>query len=136
MIATDTKKERQCIGSPNRHHLNPSITPTIGLREYNILHLSVTTILLKPTGLTYKPNCTMNGMIYLKSRYFTFTAVRYNPIPNAQVKASKMNSGKKIICQEGMNPYQINMADMIINDMPRSTRLVITELAGIIIRGK
>ena len=124
------------MGSPSRHHLKPSITPTIGLSEYNILHLSVTTTLLKPTGLTYKPNCTINGMIYLKSRYFTFTAVRYKPIPNAQVKASKTNNGKKMICQDGNTPYQMNIAVMITNDMARSTRLVITELAGMIILGK
>jgi len=124
------------MGSPSRHQRNPSITPTIGFREYNIRHLSLITKLLKPTGLTYKPNCTIKGMIYLKSRYLTFTAVRYKPIPNAQVKANKINRGKNIICQEGMKPYQANNKSMMQNDIPRSTKLVITELAGMIILGK
>ena len=91
------------MGSPNKHHRNPSIIPTIGFRAYQIFHLSGTTELLKPTGVIYKPNCTIKGIIYLKSRYFTLTAVRYKPIPNEHKKANKINKGRNIICQEGTN---------------------------------
>ena len=41
----------------------PSMTETIGLREYSNRHCSGTMLLLKPTGDIYKPNCTKNGTI-------------------------------------------------------------------------
>jgi hypothetical protein len=41
---------------PKMDHLNPSITHTIGFKEYIILHSSGITLLEKPTGDTYKPN--------------------------------------------------------------------------------
>ena len=62
------------LSPPKIDHRKPSIIPTIGLIEYNNLHLSGTTLLLKPTGEIYNPNCTTNGTMYLKSRYFTFKA--------------------------------------------------------------
>ena len=47
---------------PSRHQRKPSITPTIGLSEYIRRHWSGTIAELNPTGDTYKPNCTINGM--------------------------------------------------------------------------
>ena len=98
---TEKINERQFIGSPKIHHLKPSITPTIGFKAYNDFHFSPMTELLKPTGVMYNPNCMMKGMMYRKSRYLTFTAVRYNPTPKAHINASKIKMGKKTICQEG-----------------------------------
>ena len=136
VMATEKINNSQCIGSPNRHHLKPSITPTMGFKENRSLYFSSTSVLLKPTGEMYRPNCIIKGMIYLKSRYFTFTAVRYRPTPNAHTKANSINKGRKIICQEGMNWYHTHIAIIMMKDIPRSTRLVITELAGMIILGK
>jgi len=136
VMATDTKKDCQFIGSPRMHHLKPSITPTIGFKEYQILHFSAMALLLKPIGVMNKPNWMINGMIYLKSRYFTFTAVRYKPTPKAQKNANNMNRGKKIICQEGTNLNQMNITKRMIKDIAKSTRLVITDHVGIIILGK
>ena len=94
---TEKIKVFQFIASPNIHHRNPSITPTIGFIEYNNFHFSEIKLLLNPTGVMYNPNCMINGMMYLKSRYFTFTAVKYNPTPNAQTNARNINTGKKTI---------------------------------------
>jgi len=57
-------------------------------------------------------------------------------MPNAQVNASNTKTGKNIICQEGVYPYHRNISSMIIKEIPRSTRLVITELAGMMSLGK
>jgi hypothetical protein len=84
-----------------RHQRNPSITPTIGFNEYNSRHFSGTISELNPTGLRYKPNCTMNGIMYLKSRYFTFSAVIKRPAPILAIKANKRKNGRKTICQDG-----------------------------------
>ena len=73
---------------------NPSITPTIGLIEYNNLHFSGILLLLKPTGDMYIPNCTTNGTMYLKSRYLTFRAATYNPAPMADKNANPRNKGR------------------------------------------
>src|SRR5262249_40336068 len=48
---------------PRMHQRKPSMTPTTGLRLYQNPHCSDTTAVEKPTGDTYSPNCTMNGMI-------------------------------------------------------------------------
>src|SRR5262249_30646151 len=47
---------------PSRHQRNPSMTATIGLREYSRRHCSGMMLELKPTGDTYRPSCTMNGI--------------------------------------------------------------------------
>src|SRR5438128_1657291 len=136
MMTNEDINESMCIGLPRIHHLKPSTIPTIGFNINHNLHFSGTTLLSNPTGVIYNPNCTMNGIMYLKSRYLTFTAVRYNPIPIEQRNAIKIKNGKRIICHEGMNRNQMNMPVIITKDIPRSTRLVITELAGMIILGK
>lgn len=122
--------------SPSILHLNPSMTPTIGLSAYNSRHFSGITELLNPTGETYSPNCTINGMIYRKSLYFTFSAVMYKLIPNEARKARIIKNGKNKICQDGTNRYQRNKTSINAKDIPKSTRLTITELAGMISRGK
>ena len=78
----------------------------------------------------------INGMIYLKSRYLTFTAVRYKPTPKAHKNASTIKMGRKIICHQGIYLNQANIPNNMINEIAKSTRLVITELAGMIILGK
>src|SRR6185369_4130058 len=89
----DTRNPGQYISSsPKMHQRKPSIMPTIGLIEYSILHSLGMMVLLNPTGDTYKPNCTMNGIMYLKSRYFTLSAVIYKLIPNEAKKAKIVNN--------------------------------------------
>ena len=65
MRITNPEKMNDCqfIGSPKIHHLNPSITPTIGFKAYKNFHFSPMTELLKPTGVMYNPNCMMKGMM-------------------------------------------------------------------------
>ncbi len=75
-------------------------------------------------------------MMYLKSLYLTLRAVKYKPVPNAAKKASTINKGRKIICHEGRYWYQIIISNSKANEIPKSTKLVITELAGMIMRGK
>src|SRR5665647_229142 len=87
---------------PKIHQRNPSIIPTIGFIEYNSLHFSGTTLLLKPTGDTYNPNCTTKGTMYLKSRYLTFNAAIYKPAPRAVRMANIRNRGRKRIGHEGV----------------------------------
>ncbi len=52
------------------------------------------------------------------------------------MKASKTKIGRKIMCHDGKNPYHKNMSNKRQKEIPRSTRLVMTELAGMIILGK
>lgn len=57
ITATDIKNPGQYIFSdPKIHHLNPSITATIGLSEYTKRHLSGIMELLNPTGEMNNPN--------------------------------------------------------------------------------
>jgi len=86
---------------PSMHQRKPSITPTIGFNEYNNLNLSDMLLLLKPTGEIYIPNCTTNGIIYLKSRYLTLSAATYSPAPIEVRNAKRRNKGRKTICQGG-----------------------------------
>ena len=89
------------LSLPRIHHLNPSIMPTKGFKEYNNLHFSGITLLLKPTGEIYIPSCTMNGTTCLKSRYFTFIVVSHNPTPKEAKKASNINIGRIKIFHDG-----------------------------------
>jgi len=52
------------LSPPRIHHLKPSITPTMGFKEYKSRHFSGITLLLKPTGEIYKPSWTMKGTMY------------------------------------------------------------------------
>ena len=124
------------LSPPNIDHLKPSITPTIGFNEYIKRHFSGITALLKPTGEIYKPNCTIKGIMYLKSRYFTLSAVIKSPKPIDVIKANSKNNGRYKICQLGVNWYQTIKPINIINDIKKSTKLTIIELAGIISLGK
>src|SRR5208337_3066674 len=63
-------------------------------------------------------------------------AVIHNPGPAAAKKANTMNSGKVKICQFGQKRYQTIMPAKIRSEIRKSTKLVMTELAGTIIRGK
>ena len=91
---------------------------------------------VNPTGETYKPNCTRNGTTCLKSRYFTFNAVSHKPTPKLAKNAIIINRGRKIKFIEGTVPYQIISKNMRPSEIKKSTRLVITEAAGMIILGK
>lgn len=48
-----------------------------------------------------KSNWIINGIMYLKSLYFTLSAVINNPAPKAMTKASIIKNGKNKICQPG-----------------------------------
>jgi len=58
----DTKMDKMNPGGyifvlpPKIAQRKPSITPTIGFKEYNKRHLSGIVSLLNPTGEMYKPN--------------------------------------------------------------------------------
>src|SRR5204863_3622973 len=56
-----TTRQSSAASPRRRHQRKPSITPTMGFKEYNKRHFSGTMPLLKPTGETYNPNCTMKG---------------------------------------------------------------------------
>src|SRR5271165_4658041 len=101
--AIEIKRPGQKSGaSPfSNAHRKPSITPTMGFREYKSRHCSGTTELLKPTGEMYSPNCTMNGTMKRKSRYSTVNVHSHNPAPMATPNASAMKSGKDRIRQSG-----------------------------------
>src|SRR5262249_37367092 len=91
---------------------------------------------LNPTGDTYSPNCTMNGMTYRKSRYFTLSAVIHAPPPRLAMNAMPANTGNSKICQPGMNWYQTINPTRIAKLMRKSTKATITAAIGTINRGK
>lgn len=78
----------------------------------------------------------MNGTMYRKSRYFTFSAASQNPKPKDASNARNRKNGKVTIRQSGINWYQIIKTARITKEIRKSTKLTITALAGIIIRGK
>src|SRR5437867_12176632 len=84
----------------------------------------------------YKPNWTKNGTTYRKSRYFTFNAASHKPGPMAAANAISVNSGRAIIRQSGTNRYHTSSRARKPPAIKKSTRLVITALAGTTRRGK
>ncbi len=73
----------------------------MGLREYNKRYFSGIILLLNPTGEIYSPNWTINGTIYLKSRYLTFNEVINRPNPKAVRKVTIRNPNTNINFQVG-----------------------------------
>ena len=121
---------------PKIAHLKPSIAPTIGFIEYNNLHLSGTTEELYPTGETYNPNWTTNGITYRKSRYLAFSEAIHSPGPRHAKKAIMTKIGKVNNCQLGINPNQTYRPNNKINETIKSARETTTEAVGIINLGK
>src|SRR5262245_16496761 len=138
ITVSETRKPGQYIRvAPfSSDHRNPSIVPTIGLIEYSSRHRSGTTSLVNPTGEIYRPNCTMNGTMNQKSRYRTINAEIHKPIPNEAANAIIANSGASSASRPGGNRYQISNSASRPHEIRRSTKLVITLLAGIVTRGK
>jgi hypothetical protein len=77
-----------------------------------------------------------NGIIYRKSRYFTFNAAISRAGPKLAKSANAMKAGKKIMCQFGRNAYQTIRSIKIIKFVAKSMRATRAVAAGIIIRGK
>ena len=118
------------------HHLNPSMIPTTGFNEYKILHSLGITSLLNPTGEMYKPNCTMKGITYRKSRYLTFKAVIQRLGPRLAKKANNTNRGSNPIRHVGTNWYQIIMSIRIEKLIRKSTKVTTIVAVGTINLGK
>src|SRR5437867_9707260 len=78
----------------------------------------------------------MNGTIYRKSRYFTFSEVKYKPVPILVKKVNKINNGKKTIFQFGTYLNHTNNTHNSAREIRKSIQLVITEAVGMINRGK
>ena len=110
--------------------------PTTGFSEYKILHSRGITSLLNPTGEIYKPNCTMKGITYRKSRYLTFSAVIQRLGPKLAKKANSTNNGNNPIRQVGMNWYQTIIKTSIEKLMRKSTSVTTIVAVGTINRGK
>jgi hypothetical protein len=72
----------------------------------------------------------------LKSLYFTFNAVSQIPTPKLDKKASIINKGRNTRFTDGIDPNHIRRTNIKTNEIRKSTRLVITDEAGMIIRGK
>src|SRR5271165_3632345 len=74
--AIEIKRPGQKSGaSPfSNAHRKPSITPTMGFREYKSRHCSGTTELLKPTGEIYTRNFRRTGTMKRRSQFFTVKA--------------------------------------------------------------
>src|SRR5438270_2480540 len=94
------------------------------------------TALEKPTGDTYIPNCTTNGMMKRKSRYLTLRAVMYRAGPRLDNTASTMKSGRKRILKSGRKRNHSIMAKSRISAIPNSTSAATLEALGTIKRGK
>jgi hypothetical protein len=62
--------------------------------------------------------------------------VIYKPIPKDVRKAKTIKMGKASRLIGGTNRYTKNITININREIAKSTKLVITELAGMIIRGK
>src|SRR5258706_911924 len=91
---------------------------------------------LNPTGEMYSPSWTMNGTIYRKSRYLTFSAAIQRPGPRFATNASTMKSGNKVICQPGTKRYQHIKITTIAKLIRKSTKFTAIDAAGTISLGK
>src|SRR5689334_4521601 len=78
----------------------------------------------------------MNGTTCLKSRNLTFSDVNQRPTPKLAKNAMSINNGRKMRLTEGTVLYQISKANINTSEIKKSTRLVITDEAGMIILGK
>ena len=110
--------------------------PTTGFSEYNTLHSFGMISLLNPTGEMYKPNCTINGITYRKSRYFTFKAVIHKLGPRLAKNANKTNNGSNAIRQVGINWYQTIIRTRIEKLIRKSTKVTTIVAVGTISLGK
>src|SRR6185503_21163126 len=115
---------------PSRHQRKPSITPTMGLRLYQKRKAGGTTPLEKPTGDTYSPNWTMNGIMNRKSRYLTFRAVIRSAGPRLANTARTTNAGNRRICQVGAKPYQSISTNSIARLTAKSTSATTADEEG------
>src|SRR5436190_932866 len=75
-------------------------------------------------------------MMKRKSRYWTMRAATHNPTPNEAAKASKTKAGKKATWAAGRKRYQPINRTKKTAEMRKSTKLVMTLLAGMTSRGK
>jgi hypothetical protein len=71
----------------------------------------------------------------LKSRYFTFNAVSHKPTPKLAKNAITINKGRKTRLMDGTVRYHKRRINIIPSEIKKSTRLVITDAAGMIMRG-
>src|SRR5215475_4518671 len=78
----------------------------------------------------------MNGSMNRKSRYRTFRAHSQSPAPNADPKASAIKIGSVNNLQSGRKPYQTIIKAINTSVIRKSTKLVMTDPAGTISRGK
>ena len=120
--------------SLNRDQRNASMSPVMGFRSRRFLQVGTTPV-LKPIGETNTPIWTMNGTMYLKSRYLTVRAVNHRPAPNASVRAKKMKMGSSAQCQDGILPYQIEQQKYRKRTTTKSTRATPSDESGMIILG-
>src|SRR5262245_19844480 len=100
------------------------------------LHSAGTMLLLKPTGETYTPNCTTNGIMNRKSLYLTFNDANHRPAPMAGPSAIIVKSGSVSTRQPGTKRYQIINTARSASEIRKSTKLTITALDGIASLGK
>src|ERR1700692_508507 len=78
----------------------------------------------------------MNGMMYRKSRYSTFSALSHRPDPNDAANAKPTNKGRVRTLQSGANRYHTIITAMSPSVIRKSTKLVMTAPAGTTRRGK
>src|SRR5688572_32641203 len=91
---------------------------------------------VNPTGDRYKPICTRNGTTCLKSWYLTFRDVSQSPTPKLARNAKIINTGRNIRLTDGTVRNHSIKTNIKHNDIKKSTRLVMTDAAGMIILGK
>ncbi len=92
-------------------------------------------LLLNPTGEIYEPNCTTNGMTYLKSRYFTLSDATHKPGPRLANKAKIMKIGNKVL--PARHKLIINHYSNQYDKTYKSSINAVTRVAmGMIILGK
>src|SRR6266851_1873023 len=78
----------------------------------------------------------MNGMMYRKSRYRTFSAVSQREGPKLARKARAINKGRNTICQPGKKWYQMSIASRMTKLIRKSTNETMIMAVGTISRGK
>src|SRR5258708_6906673 len=78
----------------------------------------------------------MNGITYLKSRYFTFRAVIHRPGPRLARNAIATNAGSATMCQLGAKRYHTMRPTSSTKLTRKSTNETTTAAVGTMRRGK
>src|SRR5215472_19162782 len=95
--ATEIHSIAPGLAFPSSAQRNPSTTPAIGFKPYQVRHLAGTRLVEYATGVANIQNCVRNGTVYRMSRNCTLRAESQSPIERVVAMTRRVNGGSSRI---------------------------------------